>query len=82
MFKLLKILIFYWKELSKQLKMKQENKKGGFLGILWGTLGASLLGNILAVKGIVIAGYENKEGKGILIAGYGSNKMFWFHLIF
>ena len=36
-----------------------------------GTLGASLLGNLLAGKGIVRAGSGNKEGKGIARAGYG-----------
>ena len=42
--KLLKILIFYWKELIKQ--MKQKEQKEVFLGMLLGTLGASLLGNM------------------------------------
>ena len=42
--------------------------------MLLGTLGASLLGNMLAGKGIVRAGYGNKKGKGIVRAGYG-NKM-------
>ena len=39
-------------------KIKNETKeqKGGFLSMLQGTLGASLLGNILAGKGIVKAG--------------------------
>ena len=74
LFKLLKILISYWKELLKQLKMKQK-KKGWFLGILLGTLGASLLGNMLTRKGIVRAGYGNKKGNGIIRAGYG-NKSF------
>ena len=37
-----------------------------------GTLGASLLGNMLTGKVILRAGYGNKEGKGILRAGYGS----------
>ena len=37
-----------------------------------GTLGASLLGSMLTGKGILRAGYGNKEGKGILRAGYGS----------
>ena len=46
-----------------------------------GTLGASLLGNVLAGKGIVRAGYGNKEGKGMLRVGYGSKANFWFHLI-
>ena len=36
-----------------------------------GILRASLLGNILAGKGIVRAGSGNKEGKGIVRAGYG-----------
>ena len=35
------------------------------------TLGASLLGNMLAEKGIVRAVYGNKERKRILRAGYG-----------
>ena len=38
--------------------------------MLLGTLGASLLGNLLARKGIVRAGYGNKKGKGISRAGY------------
>ena len=42
--------------------------------MLLGTLGASLLGNILAGKGIVRAGYGNKEGKGIVRAGYGNKE--------
>ena len=42
--------------------------------MLLGSLGASLLGNMLAGKGIVRAGYGNKEGKGMLRAGYGSKK--------
>ena len=50
--------------------MKQDHK-GGFLSILFGTLGASLLGNILARKGIVGAGSGNKKGKGIVKTGYG-----------
>ena len=39
--------------------------------MLLGTLGASMLGNIWAGKGIVRAGSENKKGKGIVRAGYG-----------
>ena len=39
--------------------------------MLLGNLGASLLGNILAGKGIVRAGSGNKKGKGIVRAGYG-----------
>ena len=39
--------------------------------MLLGTLGASLLGNLLAGKGIVRAGPGNKNGKGIIRAGTG-----------
>ena len=56
----------------------QKKQKGGFLSILLGTSGASLLGNILAGKGM------NKAGKGFLTAGYGSsikNKVFEYRLI-
>ena len=37
--------------------------------MLLGTLGASLLGNLLSGKGIVRAGSGNEKGKGILRAG-------------
>ena len=40
--------------------------------MLLGTLSASLLGNVLAGKGIVRVGYGNKIGKGVILAGYGS----------
>ena len=36
-----------------------------------GTLGASLLGNLLIGKGILRAGSGNNKGKGILRAGSG-----------
>ena len=42
--------------------------------MLLGTLGASLLGNILTGKRIVRVRYGNKKGKEMLWAGYG-NKM-------
>ena len=38
--------------------------------MLLGILSASLLGNILAGKGIDRFGYGNKKGKGIIRAGY------------
>ena len=46
--------------------------------MLVGTLGASLLGNLLTSKGIIRAGKGwgiNRAGEGILRAGYGNNKM-------
>ena len=39
--------------------------------MLLGTLGASLLGNLFAGKGIVRAGSGNKKGKRIVRAGTG-----------
>ena len=39
--------------------------------MLLGTLGTSLLGNLLAEKEIVRAGSGDKKGKGIVRAGYG-----------
>ena len=39
--------------------------------MLLGTLGASLLGNLLVGKGIVRAGSGNKNGKGIVRGGTG-----------
>ena len=42
--------------------------------MLLGTLGASLLGIILAGKGIVKAGSGNKKGKGIVTFGSGNKK--------
>ena len=46
-----------------------KEQRGGFLSMLLGTLGASLLGNVLTEKGIYRAGKE----KGALRAGYGTN---------
>ena len=68
--------------LLKGFTIENETKeqKGGFLSMLLGTLGASLLGNLLTGKGIerVGSGYHSKKGKGIVRAGYGNhskNKM-------
>ena len=41
-----------------------------------GTLGASLLGNLLVGKGTVRAVSGNKKGKGIVSAGYGKERDF------
>ena len=59
---------------TKTIKNETKEQKWGFLSMLLGTLGASLLGNLLSGKGIVRAGSGNKKGKGIVRAGYG-NKM-------
>ena len=55
-----------------------KEQKGEFLSMLLGTLGASLLGNILTGKGISRDGKGkgiHRAGDGIVRAGYGNNKM-------
>ena len=42
--------------------------------MLLGALGASLLGNLLAGKGIVRAGSGNNKGKGIIRTASGDKK--------
>ena len=44
------------KGVTETIKNEAEEQKGGFLSMLLGTLGASLLGYILAGKGTIIAG--------------------------
>ena len=63
------------KGVTKTIANETKKQKGGFLSMLLGTLGASLLGNLLTGKGIVRAGYGNhsKKGKGIVRAGYGNH---------
>ena len=51
--------------ITETVKNEIKEQKGGFLSMLLGTLGASLLGNLLTGKGI------NKKGKGINRAGEG-----------
>ena len=41
------------KGVSKTIQNEAKEQKGGFLSMLLGKLGANLLGNILASKGIV-----------------------------
>ena len=57
--------------MTKTIKNETKEQKGGFLSMLLGTLGASLLGNLLAGKGIVKPGSGNEKGKGIVKAGTG-----------
>ena len=45
---------------TKNIENETKEQKGGFLSMLLGTLGASLLGNLLTGKGIVKAGYGSK----------------------
>ena len=49
------------KGITKTIKNETKEQKGGFLSMLFGTLGASLLGNLLTGKGIVKDGSGNKK---------------------
>ena len=62
------------KGVTKTIENETKEQKGGFLSMLLGTLGASLLGNLLTGKEIVRAGSGNKKGKGIVRAGSGNKK--------
>ena len=62
------------KGVTETVQNEVKEQKGRFLSMLLGTLGASLLGNILAGKGInrVRKGCGiNRAGEGIVTAGYG-----------
>ena len=60
------------KGVTETVKIETKEQKGGFLSMLLGTLGASLLGNFFTGKGIVRVGSGNNKRKGIARAGYGN----------
>ena len=74
------------KGVTETVQNEVKEQKGGFLSMLLGTLGASLLGNILTGRGINRAGkcwgwgkttavecaIATRQGWGIVRAGYGS----------
>ena len=62
------------KRVTKTIKNETKEQKGGFLSMLLGTLGATILGNLLTGKGIIRAGLGNKKGKGIVRAGSRNRK--------
>ena len=65
------------KGVTETVQNEVKEQKGGFLSMLLGTLGASLLRNLLTGRGINRAGKGkgiNRAGEGILRAGSG-NKM-------
>ena len=75
------------KGVTETVQNEVKEQKGGFVSMLLGTLGASLLGNLLIGKGIYRAGKGkgkgaittsqwrgiNRAGEGVLRAGYGNN---------
>ena len=61
------------KGVTETVKNETKEQKGGFLSMLLGTLGASLLANLLTGKGFVRADSGNNKGKGVVRAGNGNN---------
>ena len=65
------------KGVTKTIENETKEQKDEFLSMLLGTLGTSLLGNLLSGKGTVRAGpghpsssaSQNRKGKGIVKAG-------------
>ena len=56
------------KGVSETIQHEAKEQRGGFLSMLLGTLGASLLGDIFSGKGVI------RAGEGTIRAGYGSKK--------
>ena len=56
------------KGVTKTIENETKEQREGFLSMLLGTLGASLLGNLLTGKGMI------RAGKGIVKAGEGVKK--------
>ena len=51
--------------ITETVKNKVKEQKGGFLSMLLGSLGTSLLGNLLT---------KNLSGRGVIRAGEGKNR--------
>ena len=63
------------KGVSETIKNKANEQKGGFLGMLLGTLDPSLLGNLLTDKGAIAMSQgckANMPGQGTIRAGEGT----------
>ena len=56
------------KGVTETVQNEVKEQKGGFLSMFLGTLGASLLGNILTGRGV------NRADEEVLRAGYGNNE--------
>ena len=64
------------KGVTKTIENETKEQRGGFLSMLLGTLGASLLGNLLTGKGMM------RAGEGIVRAGKGAKKKTKFTVTF
>ena len=58
------------KGFSETIKEEAKKQRSGFLSMLLGTVGASLLRNMLADKGVI------RAREGTIRAGYGSKRSF------
>ena len=58
------------KGVTKTIKNKTKEQKGGFSSMLLGTPEASLLGNLLTEKGAI----AKRQGQRIVRAGYGAKR--------
>ena len=81
----MKILVYFLKGVTETVQNEKKEQKGGFLSMLLGTLGASILGNILAGKGINQKDRGiNRTGEGVVRVDYGNKNSkpdFYCHLI-
>ena len=76
------------KGVTETVQNEVKEQKGGFLSMLLGTLGASLLGNLLTGKGVIATSQGrriyragkgrgiNRASEGVLRAGYGIKWIF------
>ena len=66
------------KGVTKTIENETKEQRGGFLSMLLGTLGASLLGNLLTGIGMITAGKgsvaSRAKGEGIVRAGERAKK--------
>ena len=68
------------KGVSETIQQEAKEQRGGFLSVLLGTLGASLLGDVLSTglsgSGVIRAGEGTiRAGEGTIRAGYGSKRV-------
>ena len=75
------------KGVTETVENEVKEQKGGFVSMLLGTLGASLLGNLLTGRGTIAKRQDRgtyragkgkgkgvlRAGEGVLRAGYGNN---------
>ena len=65
------------KGVTKTIENETKEQRGGFLIMLLGTLGASLLGNLLTSEKRIV-----RAGKGVVRAGEGNKKKTKFSVTF